>query len=102
MSLNKFVGTHPAKKILPAVPKRENDIRLAIVHRAQHVIRNKSRHLVNQAGAVAKPLLKRVGIFRLDVNTIGDRYHASSSLLTHFTHPTTVSFASALAARVAL
>src|SRR5258705_7677806 len=85
MSLNKLIRPHPVQKILTAVPKCEDHIGLAVVDRPQHVVGNKPGHFVDESGALAEPLLERVGIFLLDVDTISDSYHCFSVSLSYDT-----------------
>src|SRR6185312_2714548 len=75
VALHKCIGANPVEKILPAIPRSKNNIRIAIVDGPQDLIRNKSFHLVHQTGSLSKHFLKSVRILRLHIKAIGNSYH---------------------------
>src|SRR5579883_1792715 len=54
VTLLELFGADPVEQVLPALPEGENDIGLAVVDGAQHVVRNKAGHAVHKAGPLAE------------------------------------------------
>src|SRR5712691_7040825 len=75
VTFHKGVGAHPVEEVLPAIPHRKNNVRIAIVDGAQDLVRDEPFHLIHQSGSLSEHLLKSVRVFRLDVKAISNSYH---------------------------
>src|SRR5258708_90746 len=78
MTFHKFVGADPIHKVGPALPHREDNIRIAFVDRAQNLVGDEPFHLIDEARALAKHFLERVCKLRLYVEAVGDSNHLIS------------------------
>jgi len=80
VAFNKLIRADPVDEVLAVIPDREHYVRVALVHGAEDLVGDEPGHLVDQPGALAKPLLKSFGKLRADINAVSYSYHCGFSL----------------------